>query len=238
MISRLPRFLLLAAVLASAPATATRAAQPPSQFTGLALAAGLTQAVSSHFNTDGELQIDLLRSWTAPVQTASSWQVVVTQFPTMISSTMLLRCQILADGVLVDEPSLMVRAQLWRDVWCSRQPLSSGTNFNPSDLETRRSDALRERNALPASVIDANMMLARDVPADRVLSWRDIARRTLVHKGEVVDVVAAEGQLSFTMKALALQNGTSGDFIVVRNMESLKDFSGEVVDAHRVQVHF
>ena len=236
MITRLHPFLLLAAAFAWVPAA--RAAQPPVPFTGLELAAGLTQEVSSHFNTDGELQIDLLRSWTPPVQTASSWQVVVTQFPTTLSSTMLLRCQILADGVLVDEPSLMVRAQLWRDVWCSRQPLSSGTNFNPSDLETRRSDALRERNALPASVIDSNMMFARDVPADRVLSWRDIARRTLVHKGEVVDVVAGEGQLSFTMKALALQNGTSGDFILVRNLESLKDISGEVIDAHRVEVHF
>ena len=53
-------------------------------------------------------------------------------------------------------------------------------------------------------------MFARDVPADRMLTWHDIARRPLVHKGEVVEVFAGEGRLSLSMKALALQNGARG----------------------------
>ena len=132
----------------------------------------------------------------------------------------------------------MVRASLWRDVWFAREPISAGTAFNPGALEARRIDCLREHEGLPADSGDAGLMFARDLPADRMLTWHDIARRPLVHKGEVVEVVASEGRLSLSMKALALQNGARGDLITVRNLESLKDISGLVVGDHRVEVRF
>ena len=157
----------------------------------------------------------------------------------MASSTLMVRCRVLADGqVVASEDTLMLRAALWRDVWFARQPLSAGTRFNPGALEARRVDCLRERSGLSASTGDATLMFARDVPPDRMLTWHDIARRPLVRKGEMVEVVASEGSLSLSMKALALQNGVRGDLITVRNLESLKDISGLVVEDHRVEVHF
>ena len=151
---------------------------------------------------------------------------------------MLVRCRVLADGVAAAESTLVLRAALWRDVWVAREPLISGATFDPTVLDTRRVDLLRDRDALPAIVGDRSYSLARAVTAGRVLTWRDITRRPLVRKGNLVEVSAGDGQLLITMKAVAMENGAEGDTVTVRNPVSRKDFAAMVVDENRVQVRF
>jgi flagella basal body P-ring formation protein FlgA len=133
---------------------------------------------------------------------------------------------------------LSVKAQLWRDAWVTRQPGNRGDPLDRAALDVRRVDALRDRDSLPASSELEELSYARSVPADRVLMWRDVAKRLLVRKGEIVEVSASDGQLTITMKALAMQSGGVGDLVVVRNLESKKDISGQVVAENRVRVRF
>ena len=230
-----PRFSRLLLIIGCVMGAAGAHAAP---FASERLLAELTRCLADHFNTQGDFQLELVRPWTPPACSASDWQVVVTEFPPIESANMLVRFRLLADGVPAGETTLLLRASLWRDMWFAREPIVAGAIFNPGVLEARRVDCLREHGGLPADTGDTSLMFARDVPADRMLTWRDVAHRRLVHKGELVQVTAAEGQLSLTMKALALQNGAKGDLITVRNLESLKDISGTVVGDHRVEVSF
>jgi len=198
----------------------------------------LTRDLAEHFRLEGDLQLDLLRAWSAPARVASSWQVTVTDYPSLAASSMIVRCRVSGDGVAAAEETLVLRANLWRDAWVARQPLASGATFDASLLEARRVDLLRERDALPAAVGDSTFQFARAVSAGRVLGWHDIARRPLVRKGDLVEVAAAEGSLVVTMKALAMENGAQGDAVTVRNLDSQKNFTAFVVDANRVQVRF
>jgi flagella basal body P-ring formation protein FlgA len=113
-----------------------------------------------------------------------------------------------------------------------------GQAFDPARLELQRCDLLRERDALPASISDRDYLFARAVPAGRTLVWRDLTRRPLVRKGDTVEVSAVEGSLTVTIHALATQNGGRGDLVLVRNLESKKEFTAVVVDENRVQVRF
>lgn len=221
---------------ADAPAAAAESSAAP--FTREQMLASLNRAIGSHFNLDGELQVELLRPWTPPAQVAAAWDLTVTEFPSVATSSMMVRCKLVADGVQVAETSLVLRAQLWRDVWATRQPLSVGTTFDPSLLETRRVDVLRDRDTLPAAIGDKSYVFARAVPAGRMLTWRDVARRPLVRKGEVVEVSAVDGPLVVTLKGLAMENGAQGDTISIRNPESRKTFAALVVDESRVQIRF
>jgi flagella basal body P-ring formation protein FlgA len=200
--------------------------------------ASLTLDLAAHFNLEGDLQLEFLRAWTAPTSSAAVWQLNVIEYPSAIASSMLVRCRLLADSAPVAEPTFVLRASLWRDVWAARQPLAVGEGFTPSSLETRRIDTLRERDVLPASAGDHSYIIARAVPAGRLMTWRDIARRPLVKKGELVDVSAADGLLVVTMKAVAMTNGARGETVTVRNPESRKDFAALVIDENRVQVRF
>jgi flagella basal body P-ring formation protein FlgA len=198
----------------------------------------LARDLASHFRLEGDLQLEWVRPWTPPARTASAWEVVVAEYPSITSSTMVLRCRLLADGAVTDDSTVILRAALWRDAWVSRQPLSANSTFDPSLLTTQRVDALRDRDALPATAGDRSNMWARQVPANRLLTWHDLARRPWVRKGEVIDVVAADGGLQVTLKAQALENGGQGDVVEVRNLESHKDISALVVSENRVEVRF
>jgi flagella basal body P-ring formation protein FlgA len=202
------------------------------------LLAVLTHDISSHFNLEGDLQLDLLRAWNPPGRVAAAWSVEVLEFPSFVSSSMLLRTRVLADAQPVAETTFLVRAALWRDAWTARQPLTAGAPFDATQLEVRRVDLLREREALPAAVGDASFNFARSVPAGRLLTWRDLVRRPLVRKGDLVEVSAVDGPLVVTMKALALENGARGDRVTVRNPDSRRDFTATVTNENRVQVQF
>jgi flagella basal body P-ring formation protein FlgA len=200
--------------------------------------ARLTRELTTRFNLEGELQLEFLRPWTAPARVASSWTVSVVEYPPVPSASMLLRCKILADNLQVADQTLVVRASHWREVWAAVQPLSAGAPFETTVLEARRVDLFRERDVVPVTVGDRSYVFARALAAGRLLTWRDIARRPLVKKGNVVEVSAADGMLVVTLKALAMENGARGDTVTVRNPESQKNFAAVVVDENRVQVRF
>jgi flagella basal body P-ring formation protein FlgA len=200
--------------------------------------AAIARELSAHFNLEGDLQLELVRPCATPERLAREWSVQITEYPTLPASAMLIRCRLLADQAVVAESTVMLRATLWRDAWIARQPLTGGTAFDPSLLDARRVDFFRERDALPALVGDHTFIFARSVQSGRLLTWRDVVRRPLVKKGEVVEVSAAAGQLVVMMKALAMQNGAKGEAVTVRNLDSRKDFTAFVTDENRVQVRF
>lgn len=236
------RFLVVATVVSAvwqiraADATATASVSTP--LTREQLVSALARDLSSHFNLEGDLQLELLRAWTPPAKVAAAWAIDVLEYPAIPSSSMLVRCRVLADAAPVAEATFVLRACLWRDAWVTRQPLTVGNTFDPSVLEVRRTDLFRERDVLPAAVGDRSYIFARAVSAGRLLTWHDIARRPLVKKGDIVEVSAADGLLVVTMKALVMENGSRGDTVTVRNPESQKNFAAVVVDENRVQVRF
>ncbi len=241
MTAALSRLLRLAALLALCAASLRAEVAAPAgstPFTRDALLGSLGRALAAHFNLEGDLQLELIRPWTPPGRVAAVWDLAVLDYPSVPSTSMMIRTRLTADAVVVGETTFVVRAQLWRDAWAARQPLASGAAFEVSQLETRRVDLLRERDVLPAAVGDRSYVFARAVAAGRLLTWRDITRRPLVRKGEVVEVTAIEGRLSVTLKAVAMENGAKGDTVTVRNPESRKDIAAMVIDENRVQVRF
>jgi len=247
MIARLFPALLLVGLLsagtrlraaAAALPPAADAAAPAAPFSSDQLVSALTHDLANHFRLEGDFRLELVRPWVPPDRTAAAWDVVVTEYPTVPTATLILRCRLLADGAPAADVTLTIRASLWRDAWFAREPLAAGATFDPAMLEARRVDCLRERDALPATVGDDSFILARQVPASRMLTWQDLVRRPLVRKGDIVDVVASEGGLIVTMKAQAVENGVRGDTVTVRNLETRKDISGQVVAQDRVDIRF
>lgn len=228
-----------AGVAAGGPAAAAVAAKPaPTAYTSDRLTSELARILSDHFQLDGDLELDLQQPWQPPTQTASRWALEVLEYPEYVGSNMLVRVRLTGDGVPVWENTLLVQGSLWRDAWFSRAPLASGSIFDPSVLAAERVDFFRQRDALPAGQASGDMIFSRDIPPDRMLTWNDLAKRPLVHRGDIVEAVASEGMLYVTMKVLALENGARGDLVLVRNMESMKNISAQVIGDDRVEVHF
>jgi flagella basal body P-ring formation protein FlgA len=229
---------LLASVLAAGDLATGPAAPAPAAYAREQLLADLARELAAHFNLEGELQLDLGRPWSAPARTAAAWTLQVVEFPAAPSAAMLVRCRLLADTTPAADFSLILRASLWRDAWVSRQPLAAGATFDLALVEPRRTAVLRERDALPVTAGDRSYIVARAVPAGRLLGWRDLSRRPLVRKGELVEVSAVDGPLVVTLKAVAMESGAQGDTVLLRNPESRRNFSATVTHENRVQVRF
>lgn len=235
------RRLLSAGLALAAALTASAAPAPAGELRPLtqdALVAALSADLTTHFNLEGDLQLELLRTWNPPALVATDWRVIINEYPSVANSAMLLRCTWLADGQPAGDGVLTVRASLWRDAWVARQPLANGAVFDLAALETRRVDQFRDRDALPATVGDSSYIFARAINPGRIVTWHDVARRPLIRKGDVVEVTAADGMLAVSMKALALQSGAQGEAVTLRNLESRKDFTAFVTDENRAQVRF
>lgn len=233
--------ILVLAVTALRAAPAVNAELPAVGATPLSrdqFVALLTENLVSHFNLEGELQLELLRAWSAPARVAAQWSVEIAEYPALPAAAMLTRCRLLADGQVVGEYTATLRASLWRDAWAARQPLAANTSFDATSLETRRVDFLRDREALPASVGDQSYLFVRSIQPNRLLTWRDISRRPLVRKGDLIEVAAIDGQLQIIMRGLAMENGAAGDTVTVRNPESKRNFAAQVIAENRVQIRF
>lgn len=207
------------------------------------LLTSLARELTTHFNAEGELQLELARPWqpvtTKPGDANAGVTARLIEFPAALSSTLLLRVRVTEGSQPPREESVLCRAQLWRDVWVARTPADRGDFFDPAECDVRRIDALRERDAIPASFINStDWSYLRPVPAGRLLTWRDLSRRALVRKGQVIDVSALDGFLQINMKALAMQDGGKGETVRVRNIESRREFAALVVGENRAQVNF
>ena len=205
-----------------------------------ALVAELEKQAALHYAADGELKLSLARVWPALRLPEADWILTVTEWPAGgLASTLLVRVKVVSGSETIIEGQLPLRAQLWRDVWLAANQLDRGQSLDRSSLTVQKADVLRERIPLVSASIDpATLELSQAVAAGKALTRRDVAVRPLVRKGQVVDVFAQTGQLGVRMKALALENGAAGDLIKLRNIESHKEFNGQVTHESKVQVHF
>lgn len=229
------RSLLLSAACLLATLAHAAATEPvvPARFLPQ-LAAQLT----AHFGVSGELQLDLLRAWAPPMAPSADWAMTVVTPPQVLASQMIVRVRLTSGERNLGEWNLPLRAQLWGDAFLVRQPIARGDPLNTGAFDLRRTDFIRDKDAVPASTELGSLSAARGVGAGATLAWRDVARRALVQRGSRIDVVAVDGSLTITMKALAMQSGALGETIVVRNTESRRDFSAVVSAENQARVTF
>jgi len=222
------------------PPQAAAPARPAFALTADALIAELEKQAAQHFSVDGDLKFSLARVWAAIRLPEADWILTITEWPVGgLASTLLIRVKVVSGSETIVEGQLPLRAQLWQEVWFATGQLERGQSLAGPALTAQKADVLRERIALVSARIDpATLEVSQSVAAGRALTRRDVVVRPLIRKGQVVEVFAQAGQLGIRMKALALENGAAGDLIKLRNIESQKEFNGQVTHESKVQVHF
>jgi flagella basal body P-ring formation protein FlgA len=145
--------------------------------------------------------------------------------------------RVISGGLVRGEWPIQARVELFQDVWVAQQRMERGQVVDDDAVESKRIDVLKERTVpLPASFELSGYELAMPIPAGKVLTRRDIVEKELVKKGQMVDVLVSQGSLSLRMKAMALEGGAVGITVKLRNLDSRKDFFGEVIGEGQVSV--
>lgn len=209
-------------------------------FDELDLLAALEQQLIDRFQPAGQLRLIPLAGLPDTTGFTTEPTVTLIDHPARLtSSSTVLRFQLTDDTQTYGPFAASVRVQVLAEVWIARRRLNPGDELDRDNFSTREADLVREPKAVPAdSSVFTRYELARAIAPERPLQWSDLAPRSLVRKGGIVDVVANEGFLSISMKGLATRSGALGEVITIRNLESKREFAAEVVDENKVRVHF
>lgn len=225
------------------PASAVAAVPTSAQtrhLTAERLAAELEKELGAHLALPGDLKLTLARPWQPVELPADHLVVAITELPPGgISGTFFIKAKITSGDAVIVDGQLPLRAQLWQEVWVAASRLDRGQALDRTVLAPQKIDVLRERQPLLSTETDPTTLEAvLGVAAGRPVTKRDVTVRPLIRKGQVVEAVAQQGALAISMKALALEAGAAGDPIKLRNLDSRKEFSGQILNENRVQVHF
>ena len=133
---------------------------------------------------------------------------------------------------------LFVPAQvsLFQPVVVSTRPLSRGSVVGADDVHlAERDTGLLGSNYLldPAQAI--GMQLKRNVSADSVLSYTQLENNRIVRRGDKVVISAGNSSVSVKMPGEALEDGTQGEQIRVRNSRSNRVIRARVTGPGQVE---
>lgn len=201
----------------------------------------LQRELTARLSLEGELKLSFIQPWNSiSVKGAKNWKLVIDQLPIGgLTSTSQIRFRIESGGQNLGEWQQSVRAQILRPVWFTSRRLDRGEIPDSSVCSPKTYDILSEKLSLVPADTDLSVYeMAQTVTQERPLAWRDISLRPLVKKGQLVDVVIAEGAMNISMKGIALGSGGAGEKVSIRNIDSRKEFSAMVVRPNTVQVKF
>lgn len=229
-------------VAESLPAAIVEKAFVPTRkpITEAVLLKAIEEEVDAVLKPAGQISLSPMRQLPKLSQYDQPFNVVVSRLPGRLSGKSIqLSVQVQnAEGVLGNW-DIPFRPHLYSDVWFTMAPLRKGDLAKVSDLEARQVDLLNEPDAVVARLeVLQRHEYRNDLRPGQPLEWTDLVERSLVRKGEIVDVIAYQGMIGITMRAKAQDNGVRGDMVFLRNLESNKEFAGEVIDEGRVQVTF
>lgn len=145
--------------------------------------------------------------------------------------------RLISGGLVMGEWPVQARVELFQDVWVAQSRMERGQVVEEDAVSVQRIDVLKERSVpLPSSFKLTGYELAMPVPVGKILCRRDIVEKELVKKGQMVDVMVNQGSLNLRMKAMAVEGGASGMTVKLRNLDSRKEFFGEVTGEGVVSV--
>jgi len=220
---------------AATPATATNNVLDEAAVTKL-LAAALQDQFTGG---DGELDLHFTRPWVSTNVPPGELKLKIVEMPPSgVTSTFIVRFDILADdGANLGDWQMPVQAHLWRDIHVARSMLKPGQLVADADIALERRDVLALRAPL-AEISDDDTLLeiAETVPAGTPVYQNAVRLRAVIHRGDMTTARLEDGALIVTVKVQALEDGTPGQTIRLRNLDSDHDLTGKVLDAKTVLV--
>jgi flagella basal body P-ring formation protein FlgA len=132
---------------------------------------------------------------------------------------------------------IAAQARVWRNAWVAHSALERGDLVSEAGLARERRDVLPLHEPLAEFTPgDPTLELREPLQAGSLLLARFLKVRAVIHRGQTADAFVRDGTLSIVMKVEALEDGTPGQIIRVRNPQSRRDIRGKVLDDQNILI--
>jgi len=143
------------------------------------------------------------------------------------------------DDQLVRNMSIPVEVAALTDMVVALYPLPRGTVIEANDVSLQKRDVAEVSSKVTFDLSDVLGKRVRiPIRANTPVRSDYLERVPVVKNGQVVTIVAENGDLRVTATGMARGAGAEGDFIMVQNMNSKKTVQARVIDSGTVAVNF
>lgn len=225
---------------AESAAPATPAAAPSERmFEQSELTALLTAKLQQEYVKDkGDLEIRLTQPWAARKISDEPVIINILEMPTMgVSMSFIVRFELQNAHGTIGSWQLPVQAHVWREAWVAHSMLKRGDSLADADIAREKRDMLLIHEPLAEfSERDSTMEIAEPVAIGSPLFARSLKATPVVHRGQTVDALVQDGALNIAMKVEVLEDGAPGQIVRARNLQSLRDIRGKVINEQSILV--
>jgi flagellar basal body P-ring formation protein FlgA len=143
------------------------------------------------------------------------------------------------DDQLVRNMSIPVEVEALTDMVVALYPLPRGMVVEANDVSLQKRDIADVSGKVSFNLADVLGKKVRiPIRANTPVRSDYLEKVPLVKNGQVVTIVAENGDLRVTATGMARGSGAEGDLIMVQNMNSKKSVQARVVDSETVAVSF
>ena len=197
----------------------------------------IAAALKNYYSVDGSLELLAVTPLAALEKAPTSVELL--EVPQTLTSTLIIKARYLNGSEPVGTISGTFRAQLRINAFVPRRQVARNNALNPADFEVQPVDRLSLKQIpVDASTNLADYEASSQISAGTPLSWNSIKPLPLVRKGALVDVIAHEGALKITTRAIATSDAGRGEQVVMRNPNTNRSFEAYVVNENLVQIRF
>lgn len=147
-----------------------------------------------------------------------------------------LKLDFLINGKLEKSYWAKVNARAHAQVVAAAREIPFGRKIGPADIESRQQDLTRLEDYFsdPASLV--GFVAKRTIQPGQIISRRDLRQATLVHRSDIVTVLARGSSFVVSAVGRARDSGAMGDTVEVENLDSKKVLSATVIGEKKVEV--
>ncbi len=134
--------------------------------------------------------------------------------------------------------SLPVYITVYKDVLALKKPLPQNSIIKPDDVYKIKKDvSLLRKGFFEDTQNLQKFRLKRALPANTILSPAHLKKKLMVKSGQIVTIENNSAYISIKMSGKALNNGSIGDTIKVKNLSSGKIIQAEVIKPGLVRAY-
>jgi flagella basal body P-ring formation protein FlgA len=122
-----------------------------------------------------------------------------------------------------------LQARVWREIPVAHAPILRGQLLHTADITLERRDVLTQHDTcVQFPVTDTLLEAANSIQAGMPV-WSRLARaRAVMRRGQLVEAIFQDGPMTISLKVEALEDGTLGQTVRVRNPKTRRELYGKI----------
>lgn len=132
-----------------------------------------------------------------------------------------------------------IRITVLKTVFVAKHAMIKGERINGTDIYQTEMDINKLKHGYFNDIDElVGQVCKQNIPANGPFSPHNIELAKIIHKGEKVTIVTNNNNLTISMDGIAVNDGSLGDTIRVKNLTSKKIIDAQVAGKKRVTVIF